>query len=59
VYRIFPCGAKSTGSLTIRALEDAVKDGCQVLSMSLGEFSGWDQHPVSQVRSRVLLQRLR
>lgn len=53
-YKVFGSGRRSTGGdAIIMALEASIKDGCDIVNLSLGKFYGWTEDPLSLVCDRV------
>ncbi|KAK6823023.1 subtilisin-like serine protease PR1C [Apiospora arundinis] len=54
-YRIFPCGNDGTTSdIVIAGFNQAFEDGSDIITASLGSFSGWAEDPVSVAVSRIV-----
>ena len=45
IYKIFPCVDSARMSIIMRALELAYHDGMDIVNLSVGGFSGWDNTP--------------
>ena len=53
-YRVFGCEGSTTGDVMIAAMERALKDGMQVLNMSIGSSYQWPQYPTAVAASRLV-----
>lgn len=50
MYRIYTCASVSTSDILLAAILDAAEDGADIISLSLGEQSGWAvDNPFEQV----------
>ncbi|KAJ7646960.1 subtilisin-like protease [Roridomyces roridus] len=52
-YRIFGCESTVTDDIIIDAMLTGVKDGMDILTLSLGGASGWTEETASVVASRI------
>ncbi|PVF93858.1 subtilisin-like protein [Serendipita vermifera] len=52
-YRVFGCDGSVADDVLISAMARAYKDGCDVITMSLGGPAGWTSSPLSVVASRA------
>lgn len=46
-YRIFGCSGSSNDDVILAAMEQAYKDGMDIINMSLGAGSSWPQYPLA------------
>jgi len=54
-YRIFGCGGSSYDDVILAAMERSVKDGMQVVNMSLGSaFDNWKETPLAKAADRMV-----
>ena len=53
-YRVFGCEGSTTADIMIAAMERALKDGMQVLNMSIGSSFQWPQYPTAVAASRLV-----
>lgn len=53
VYRVFGCSGASSTDVMIAAILRAYEDGSDIITMSVGTYTGWAAHPLSVVLSRV------
>ncbi|KAF9432512.1 hypothetical protein BGZ76_010690 [Entomortierella beljakovae] len=53
-YRVFPCQGSSKDDIIIAALEKAYDDGMDVVNLSLGGGSSWENTPLSKVAGRLV-----
>jgi minor extracellular serine protease Vpr len=53
-YRILGCAGYVDDDIVIAAMERAVKDGMDIVNMSIGSGSAWAQSPLSLVASRMV-----
>ncbi|KAK1979535.1 subtilase [Colletotrichum cereale] len=53
-YKIFGCTGGTTDDLFIAALLRAYEDGSNIISASVSGASGWTNHPVAIVTSRIV-----
>ncbi len=54
-YRIFGCTGSSQDDVILAAMEQSVKDGMQVVNMSLGSpFEPWKETPLSMAADRMV-----
>jgi minor extracellular serine protease Vpr len=55
IYRVFGCAGSADDDVILAAMEQAYKDGMQVVNMSLGSaFSGWAQSVDARAASRMV-----
>ncbi len=54
-YRVFGCDGSTFSDIMIMAMQDILKDGMDVLNMSIGSARQWPQHPTS-VASDILVE---
>lgn len=52
-YRIFGCSGYSTYDLIMAAMQQAYKDGADIINLSLGDPSGWTEDPTAVLASRL------
>ncbi|QRV96031.1 minor extracellular protease vpr protein [Ceratobasidium sp. AG-Ba] len=52
-YRIFGCTGDTTDDLIVAALNRAYKDGNDIITMSIGEPSGWTEYVTGVVASKI------
>ncbi|KAG0049745.1 hypothetical protein BGZ83_005428 [Gryganskiella cystojenkinii] len=52
-YRVFSCKGKTANDVVIKALLRAVKDGMQVINLSLGSPGGWRQERETRLVDRL------
>jgi subtilisin family serine protease len=58
VYNVFPCSDKDKGTsddIILKALEDAQKDGMNIINMSLGSLD-WEEGALGQMASKMFEQ---
>ncbi len=53
-YRVFGCEGSVDDPILLDAMEMAVRDGMQVINMSLGSGYGWAESPLARAASRVV-----
>jgi minor extracellular serine protease Vpr len=53
-YRVFGCEGSTEGDIMIMAMERALKDGMQILNMSIGSAFQWPQYPTAQAADRLV-----
>jgi subtilisin family serine protease len=53
MYRVLGCIGGVTDDILIAAMTQAVTDGVDIISMSLGGSSGWSEAPAGVVASRI------
>ncbi len=52
-YRVFGCEGSTTADIMIEAMELALKDGMQVLNMSIGSSFQWPDYPTAVAARRL------
>ena len=52
-YKVFPCTNGARESIIMRAMEQAYHDGMDIINMSLGSWSGWDNRPYCKFIDRL------
>jgi minor extracellular serine protease Vpr len=52
-YRVFGCAGSTNSDIFLKALEQAVNDGIDVVNMSLGSPNGWPNYPNAQAIGRM------
>lgn len=53
-YRVFGCNGSTTGDIMVAAMERALRDGMDVLNMSIGSSFQWPQYPTAVAASRLV-----
>lgn len=53
-YRVFGCAGSTYGDIMIAAMEMALRDGMQVVNMSIGSSFQWPQYPTAQASDRLV-----
>ncbi|MCD0168924.1 S8 family serine peptidase [Deinococcus sp. 23YEL01] len=54
-YRVFGCDGSTSEDIMIAAMEQAYKDGMQVVNLSIGSaFTNWESAPSAKVGSRMV-----
>ncbi|AWN24434.1 peptidase S8 [Deinococcus irradiatisoli] len=53
-YKVFGCEGSVDDPVILDAMELAVRDGMQVINMSLGSGYGWAESPLARAASRVI-----
>ena len=53
-YKVFGCEGSVNDPVLLDAMEMAVRDGMQVINMSLGSGYGWAESPLARAASRVV-----
>ncbi|KAI9139525.1 peptidase S8/S53 domain-containing protein [Paraphysoderma sedebokerense] len=53
-YKVFGCGEGTAESLIIMAMEQAVKDGMDIVNLSLGRGSGWASAPTAAAATNLV-----
>ncbi|KAH6685767.1 subtilase [Plectosphaerella plurivora] len=53
-YRVFSCAGASSSDVIIAAIFRAYEDGSDVITLSVGDYSGYTAHPLSVALSRVV-----
>ena len=53
-YRVFGCDGSTTADIMIAAMERALRDGMDVLNMSIGSAYQWPQYPTAVAASRLV-----
>lgn len=43
MYRVFGCQGSGASDVVVKAMQDAITDGADILSLSLGSDSGWER----------------
>ncbi|KAI8060238.1 peptidase S8/S53 domain-containing protein [Gongronella butleri] len=54
MWRVFGCKGSATDEVIIKALLKAHDAGCDLLSLSLGDTSGWTESPDAAVAARIV-----
>jgi subtilisin len=49
-YRVFPVGEGASNFSIMKAIDQAVADGCDLINMSLGQAGGFDEAVVSSIK---------
>src|SRR5690606_28753988 len=48
-YRVFGCERSTESDIMLRAMEESLKDGMDVVNMSIGSaFTAWEEYPTAQ-----------
>jgi minor extracellular serine protease Vpr len=53
-YRVFGCTGPTTSDIMLAAMERALRDGADVLNMSIGAAYQWPQYPTAQGANRLV-----
>jgi minor extracellular serine protease Vpr len=53
-YRVFGCTGSTTSDIMIAAMERALADGADILSMSIGSDLQWPQYPTAAASDRLV-----
>lgn len=52
-YRVFGCDGSTSADIMLAAMESALKDGMNVLNMSIGSRAQWPQYPTGAAATRL------